>query len=112
MGTDHRGPKLPSGLAGVLNAPEESRDSAYFSSTDASSKRKLALQLLEYLPDQTNLTLNRYIGSFWHWHQCLPPRKRDNSVADGYNPTPDCLSNRQHERGIDGVPHSAGKPAL
>ncbi len=31
--------KLPAGLAGVLNAPEENRDSAYFSSTDASSKR-------------------------------------------------------------------------
>ncbi|KAJ1331369.1 Myc proto-oncogene protein [Microdochium nivale] len=42
MGTDHRGPKLPSGLAGVLNAPEESRDSAYFSSTDASSKHTSA----------------------------------------------------------------------
>jgi len=32
--------KLPAGLAGVLNAPEENRDSAYFSSTDASSKRR------------------------------------------------------------------------
>ncbi|KXJ95947.1 hypothetical protein Micbo1qcDRAFT_30015 [Microdochium bolleyi] len=42
MGTDHHGPKLPSGLAGVLNAPEESRDSAYFSSTDASSKHTSA----------------------------------------------------------------------
>ncbi|KAK3335614.1 hypothetical protein B0T19DRAFT_13789 [Cercophora scortea] len=30
--------KLPSGLAGVLNSPEDNRDSAYFSSTDASSK--------------------------------------------------------------------------
>ncbi|KAJ9137950.1 Protein esc1 [Pleurostoma richardsiae] len=38
---DHQRPasqKLPAGLAGVLNAPEENRDSAYFSSTDASSK--------------------------------------------------------------------------
>ncbi|TDZ53538.1 RNA-binding protein CP31B [Colletotrichum trifolii] len=33
--------KLPSGLAGVLN-PEEHRDSAYFSSTDASSKHNSA----------------------------------------------------------------------
>jgi len=32
--------KLPAGLAGVLNAPDENRDSAYFSSTDASSKRE------------------------------------------------------------------------
>jgi len=31
--------KLPAGLAGVLNSPEDNRDSAYFSSTDASSKR-------------------------------------------------------------------------
>ena len=34
----HASQKLPAGLAGVLN-PEENRDSAYFSSTDASSKR-------------------------------------------------------------------------
>lgn len=33
----HASQKLPAGLAGVLN-PEENRDSAYFSSTDASSK--------------------------------------------------------------------------
>jgi hypothetical protein len=32
-------PKLPAGLAGVLNAPEENRDSAYYSNSDASSKR-------------------------------------------------------------------------
>lgn len=31
--------KLPAGLAGVLNSPDDNRDSAYFSSTDASSKR-------------------------------------------------------------------------
>jgi hypothetical protein len=30
--------RIPAGLAGVLNAPEENRDSAYYSSTDASSK--------------------------------------------------------------------------
>ncbi|KAI1369327.1 hypothetical protein F5Y08DRAFT_334738 [Xylaria arbuscula] len=30
--------KFPAGLAGVLNAPEEHRDSAYYSSTDVSSK--------------------------------------------------------------------------
>ncbi|KAL1862879.1 hypothetical protein VTK73DRAFT_6589 [Phialemonium thermophilum] len=34
--------KLPAGLAGVLNSPEENRDSAYFSSTDASSKHTSA----------------------------------------------------------------------
>ncbi|KAI1265905.1 putative HLH transcription factor [Xylariaceae sp. FL1019] len=42
MATDHaqRPPsqKLPAGLATVLNAPEEHRDSAYYSCTDASSK--------------------------------------------------------------------------
>jgi hypothetical protein len=31
--------KPPVGLAGVLNGPEENRDSAYFSSVDYSSKR-------------------------------------------------------------------------
>ncbi|KAK5624496.1 hypothetical protein RRF57_000213 [Xylaria bambusicola] len=34
--------KLPAGLATVLNAPEEHRDSAYYSSTDASSKHNSA----------------------------------------------------------------------
>ncbi|KAK0628508.1 hypothetical protein B0T17DRAFT_155599 [Bombardia bombarda] len=34
--------KFPLGLAGVLNAPEENRDSAYYSSTDASSKHTSA----------------------------------------------------------------------
>jgi hypothetical protein len=40
MATDQQRPasqKLP--LATVLNSPEEHRDSAYYSSTDASSKR-------------------------------------------------------------------------
>lgn len=32
--------KLPAGLAGVLNPSDDNRDSAYYSSTDASSKRK------------------------------------------------------------------------
>ncbi|EPE08226.1 hlh transcription factor [Ophiostoma piceae UAMH 11346] len=34
--------KLPAGLAGVLNTPEGNRDSAYYSSTDASSKHNSA----------------------------------------------------------------------
>ncbi|KAL8296905.1 hypothetical protein RB597_006154 [Gaeumannomyces tritici] len=34
--------KLPAGLAGVLNRPEDNRDSAYFSGTDASSKHNSA----------------------------------------------------------------------
>ncbi|KAK4451524.1 hypothetical protein QBC34DRAFT_57282 [Podospora aff. communis PSN243] len=34
--------KLPAGLAGVLNMPEEHRDSAYYSGTDASSKHTSA----------------------------------------------------------------------
>ncbi|EGO53368.1 hypothetical protein NEUTE1DRAFT_150703 [Neurospora tetrasperma FGSC 2508] len=34
--------KLPLGLAGVLNAPEDNRDSAYYSATDASSKHTSA----------------------------------------------------------------------
>ncbi|EAQ89272.1 hypothetical protein CHGG_05891 [Chaetomium globosum CBS 148.51] len=38
--------KFPAGLAGVLNSPEEHRDSAYFSSTDASSKRAISRNLL------------------------------------------------------------------
>ncbi|KAI3323576.1 hypothetical protein HD806DRAFT_535404 [Xylariaceae sp. AK1471] len=45
MATEQQRPssqKLPAGLATVLNAPEEHRDSAYFSSTDASSKHTSA----------------------------------------------------------------------
>ncbi|KAK0655607.1 hypothetical protein B0T16DRAFT_451257 [Cercophora newfieldiana] len=34
--------KLPAGLAGVLNLPEDNRDSAYYSGTDASSKHTSA----------------------------------------------------------------------
>jgi hypothetical protein len=34
--------KFPAGLAGVLNSPEDNRDSAYYSSTDASSKRSIS----------------------------------------------------------------------
>lgn len=37
--------KLPAGLAGVLNSPDDNRDSAYYSGTDASSKRE---QLLDF----------------------------------------------------------------
>lgn len=39
--------KLPAGLAGVLNRPEEKRDSAYYSSTD--SKRKWNPSLFSHL---------------------------------------------------------------
>lgn len=44
MTIEHRSapPKLPAGLATVLNAPEEHRDSAYYSITDASSKHNSA----------------------------------------------------------------------
>ncbi|KAB5536689.1 hypothetical protein GE09DRAFT_336886 [Coniochaeta sp. 2T2.1] len=38
--------KLPAGLAGVLNGPEENRDSAYFSSADISSKHNSAASCL------------------------------------------------------------------
>jgi hypothetical protein len=43
-------PKLPAGLAGVLNAPEENRDSAYYSSTDGSSKRWFPCSLMRFAP--------------------------------------------------------------
>ncbi|KAI1482550.1 hypothetical protein F4774DRAFT_279930 [Daldinia eschscholtzii] len=45
MATDQSRPasqKIPAGLATVLNAPEDNRDSAYYSSTDASSKHTSA----------------------------------------------------------------------
>ncbi|RYP24770.1 hypothetical protein DL765_000316 [Monosporascus sp. GIB2] len=45
MATENQTPisqKLPAGLATVLNAPEDRRDSAYYSSTDASSKHTSA----------------------------------------------------------------------
>jgi hypothetical protein len=41
--------KLPAGLAGVMN-PEENRDSAYYSSTDASSKRTSLPSLCSWTP--------------------------------------------------------------
>lgn len=43
--------KFPAGLAGVLNSPEDNRDSAYYSSTDAaSSKREYIMSWLRRLP--------------------------------------------------------------
>merc|ERR1711977_379129 len=38
MASPHVSQKIPAGLAGVLNKPDEHRDSAYYSSKDASSK--------------------------------------------------------------------------
>ncbi|KAH6723483.1 hypothetical protein BKA61DRAFT_12011 [Leptodontidium sp. MPI-SDFR-AT-0119] len=38
MASSHVSQKLPAGLAGVLNKPDDHRDSAYYSSKDASSK--------------------------------------------------------------------------
>ncbi|KAL7628596.1 hypothetical protein AAE478_000111 [Parahypoxylon ruwenzoriense] len=58
--------KLPAGLATVLNAPEENRDSAYYSSTDASSKHTSAASGIginvyhsaqEKTPSPTTITL-------------------------------------------------------
>ena len=43
MASSHVSQKLPAGLAGVLNKPDEHRDSAYYSSKDASSKREQGL---------------------------------------------------------------------
>lgn len=39
--------KLPAGLAGVLNPSDDNRDSAYYSSTDASSKRRFGFSVVE-----------------------------------------------------------------
>lgn len=48
--------KLPAGLAGVLNSPEDHRDSAYYSGTDASSKRQFSHNL------SRPLKLSRILG--------------------------------------------------
>ena len=48
--------KLPAGLAGVLNTPEGNRDSAYYSSTDASSKRAYSLATVALVDESRLLT--------------------------------------------------------
>lgn len=50
--------KLPAGLAGVLNHPEEQRDSAYFSNQDPSSKRKSNSPILFSIFDSRIATSN------------------------------------------------------
>lgn len=67
--------KLPAGLAGVLNAPSENRDSAYFSSTDASSSKRPWLKPLSdsalLLPPTELGTLTstflRHLDRIMHW---------------------------------------------
>lgn len=86
--------KVPLGLAGVLNAPEDNRDSAYYSATDASSKRQSPF--LRALPQDrsANLCLDTSAAS---GVGVLTPNGSNfqPSPIDKTSPSPTNLSNLQ-----------------
>ncbi|KAH6627946.1 hypothetical protein F5144DRAFT_289074 [Chaetomium tenue] len=113
--------KFPAGLAGVLNSPEEHRDSAYFSSTDASSKHTSAASGMGVLspphsgfqPSPVDKTPSPTTTSH-HLSQSLisPTASNGNmSVASMVSPTsPASADPRRFDRtqSLDSGPNSAG----
>lgn len=109
--------KLPAGLAGMLNSPEDHRDSAYYSGTDASSKHTSAASGLGVLsppvsgfqtspidktpsPTTTNLLPQPLIS----------PINSNMSVASMVSPTtPSSADPRRFDRpqSLDSAPRSA-----
>ncbi|KAH8167228.1 hypothetical protein CIB48_g1043 [Xylaria polymorpha] len=95
--------KLPAGLATVLNAPEEHRDSAYYSSTDASSKHNSAASGIginiyhaaqEKTPSPTTTTIPQSLVS--------PPGNM--SVASIVSPTSPGSIRYERPLSLDSVP--------
>ncbi|KAF9876489.1 helix-loop-helix DNA-binding domain-containing protein [Colletotrichum karsti] len=99
--------KLPAGLAGVLN-PDENRDSAYFSSTDASSKHNSAASCANVLSptgsgyqsslaDKTPSPITANLVP----HPLVSPAQSNMSVASMVSPTtPGSADPRRFERPI------------
>lgn len=90
MNTD-QSTTLPAGLAGVLNRPEEQRDSAYYSNMDASSKREytvfsfatsLGISWTDFnSPDTSTQSTNGH-------HMLTPPHSGYQSSAADHTPSP------------------------
>ncbi|KAI7919398.1 hypothetical protein M0657_003516 [Pyricularia oryzae] len=95
--------KLPAGLAGVLNRPEEKRDSAYYSSTD--SKRMLTPRDSTGAPPSAHTNSNTPSPSPISTSTNLMPQPlvspstSNMSVASMVSPTtPVSIDHRRHER--------------
>ncbi|KAK4148996.1 hypothetical protein C8A00DRAFT_19264 [Chaetomidium leptoderma] len=113
--------KFPAGLAGVLNSPEDNRDSAYFSSTDASSKHTSAASGMGVLspphsfqPSPVDKTPSPTTTTSYLVPQPLvsPTTSSGNmSVASMVSPTtPGSADHRRFDRpqSLDSAPNSAG----
>jgi hypothetical protein len=106
--------KLPAGLAGVLNPSDDNRDSAYYSSTDASSKRESSprggsgafAQLTRELTSSP--CIGRHFSRIIPCCQCLQPyewwlppiAKRQDALAHHHQPASaaaDIARHQQHE---------------
>lgn len=111
--------KLPAGLAGVLNSPEDNRDSAYYSGTDASSKHTSAASGLGvpspptsgFQTSPVDKTPSPTTTSNFLPHPLVSPASNGNmSVASIVSPTsPASADPRRFDRpqSLDSVPNSA-----
>jgi hypothetical protein len=79
--------KLPTGLAGVLNNPEDQRDSAYYSSKDPSSKREHSLTRLCTLNSTDNTIDNSTQSTGAPSIDLLSSRADSSSITDN-TPSP------------------------
>ncbi|KAK3311203.1 uncharacterized protein B0T15DRAFT_66398 [Chaetomium strumarium] len=114
--------KFPAGLAGVLNSPEDNRDSAYYSSTDASSKHTSAASGMGVLspphsgfqPSPVDKTPSPTTTSHLLPHPLVSPTTTNSgnmSVASMVSPTPPATTDpRRIDRpqSLDSAPNNAG----
>ncbi|KAH8820341.1 hypothetical protein F5884DRAFT_658121 [Xylogone sp. PMI_703] len=120
-------PRLPAGLAGVLNKPEESRDSAYFSISDAGSKHNSTISMSNNtsiltpptssypssVSDKTPSPIATNLHT--HHHVLTSPTSGGMSVASLVSPTSpgnlDQLNQRRYDGQFESSPNSAGLSA-
>ncbi|KAK3372292.1 hypothetical protein B0H63DRAFT_291464 [Podospora didyma] len=107
-------PKFPAGLAGVLNSPDDHRDSAYYSSTDASSKHNSAASGMgvltpngsSYQASPIDKTPSPTATSNLVPHPLVSPINSNMSVASMVSPTtPGSADPRRYDR--ESAPNSA-----
>ncbi|RFU34308.1 hypothetical protein B7463_g1986, partial [Scytalidium lignicola] len=119
--------RLPTGLAGVLNKPEESRDSAYFSISDAGSKHNSTISMSNStsiltpptssypssVSDKTPSPIATNLHT--HHHSLASPTSGGMSVASLVSPTsPGSLDQsiaRRYDGQFESSPNSAGLSA-
>ncbi|KAK4117246.1 hypothetical protein N656DRAFT_23920 [Canariomyces notabilis] len=121
LNMDHQRPasqKFPAALAGVLNSPDDNRDSAYYSSTDASSKHTSAASGLGVLSPPSSgfqtspidKTPSPTTTSNLLPQPLVSPTNSNMSVASMVSPTtPGSADPRRFDRtqSLDSAPNSA-----